>query len=42
VFSRFTRFAMGDGSKIRFWHDVWHRDQALMVAVSGVIQDSLP
>jgi hypothetical protein len=24
VFSRFTRFAMGDGSKIRFWHDVWH------------------
>jgi hypothetical protein len=22
-FSRCTRFEVGDGSKINFWHDVW-------------------
>jgi hypothetical protein len=31
-FSRFTRFVVGDGSKISFWHDLWCRDTALKVA----------
>ena len=28
-FSRFVKFEVGDGSKIRFWHDVWCGDQTL-------------
>lgn len=28
VFSHPTRFVMGDGSKICFWHDAWHGDQS--------------
>lgn len=28
-FYRFIRFDVGDGSKIKFWYDVWCRDQAL-------------
>jgi len=28
-FSSHTIFEVGDGSKIRFWHDVWCRDQTL-------------
>jgi hypothetical protein len=31
-FSRFTRFVVGDGSKISFWHDLWCGDTALKVA----------
>jgi hypothetical protein len=31
-FSRFTRFVVGDGSKISFWRDLWCRDTALKVA----------
>lgn len=31
IFSH-TRFEMGDGSKIRFWHDVWHGEKALKEA----------
>jgi hypothetical protein len=31
-FSRFTRFVVGDGSKIIFWHDLWCGDTALKVA----------
>jgi hypothetical protein len=30
--SSHIRFAIGDGSKIRFWHDVWCKDHALKVA----------
>jgi len=33
-FSRFTRFVVGDGSKISFWHDLWCEDMALKVAFS--------
>lgn len=29
VFYRHTRFMVGDGSRIRFWHDIWHGDRAL-------------
>lgn len=28
-FYRFIRFDVGDGSKIKFWYDVWCGDQAL-------------
>lgn len=31
-FSRFTKFVVGDGSKISFWHDLWCGDTALKVA----------
>jgi hypothetical protein len=31
-FSRFTRFIVGDGSKISFWHDLWCGDTTLKVA----------
>jgi hypothetical protein len=31
-FSSFTRFVMGDGSRISFWHDLWHGDTTLKVA----------
>jgi hypothetical protein len=29
VFSRFVRYKVGDGSKIRFWHDLWYGDRPL-------------
>jgi hypothetical protein len=29
VFSRFVRFEVGDGSKIRFWQHIWCDDQTL-------------
>jgi hypothetical protein len=35
-FSRFTRFEVGGGSKIRFWHDVCCGDQTLTVAFSEI------
>ena len=28
-FSKFTRFVVGDGDRIRFWEDLWWGDQAL-------------
>jgi len=31
-FSHYTRFVVGDGSKISFWHDLWFGDIALKVA----------
>jgi hypothetical protein len=31
-FSRFTRFVVGYGSKISFWHDLWCRDTTLKEA----------
>jgi hypothetical protein len=31
-FSRYTRFIVGDGSKISFWHDLWCGDTVLKVA----------
>jgi hypothetical protein len=30
-FSRFTKFEAGDGSKIKFWHNVWCGDQTVKV-----------
>ena len=30
-FSKFTRFVIGDGEKIRFWEDLWWGDQPLGV-----------
>ena len=30
-FSLHTRFVAGDGSRIRFWEDLWWRDQPLCV-----------
>jgi hypothetical protein len=32
--SRYTRFHVGDGSKINFWHGMWCEDQSLKVALS--------
>jgi hypothetical protein len=29
LFSKFIRFEVGDGIRIRFWHDVWCGDQPL-------------
>jgi hypothetical protein len=29
LFSKFIRFEVGDGTRIRFWHDVWCGDQPL-------------
>jgi hypothetical protein len=26
---RFFRYEVGDGTNIRFWHDLWHEDQPL-------------
>jgi hypothetical protein len=31
-FSSHTRFEVGDGSKVRFWHDLWCGDMALKEA----------
>jgi hypothetical protein len=33
-FCSHTKFDMGDGSKIRFWHDLWRGDLALKEAFS--------
>jgi hypothetical protein len=30
-FSSHTRFEVGDGSKIRFWHDKWYGDRSLRI-----------
>lgn len=35
-FSRFTRFAVGDGSWISFWHNLWCGNTALKVAFSAL------
>jgi hypothetical protein len=35
-FSRFTRFVVGDGSKISFWHDLWCGNTALKVAFAAL------
>jgi hypothetical protein len=32
MFSNHTRFQVRDGSKIKFWHDLWHRDKAIKEA----------
>jgi hypothetical protein len=34
VFSRFVRYEVGDGTKIRFWHDLWCGDQPLKESFS--------
>jgi hypothetical protein len=31
-FSSFTRFVVGDGTKISFWYDLWCGDTTLKVA----------
>jgi hypothetical protein len=31
-FSSYTRFVVGDETRISFWHDLWCGDMALMVA----------
>jgi hypothetical protein len=36
VFSRFIRFEMEDGSKIRFWYDLWCGGQPLKEAFLGL------
>ena len=35
-FQRFFKFDPSDGSKIRFWDDVWCGDRALKEAFSGL------
>jgi hypothetical protein len=29
LFSKFIKFEVGDGTQIRFWHDIWCGDQPL-------------
>jgi hypothetical protein len=36
-FSKFVRYEVGDGSKVRFWHDVWCGEQPLKFSFSGII-----
>jgi hypothetical protein len=36
-FYRFIRFDMGDGSKIKFFHEVWCRDQDFEGRFLGVV-----
>lgn len=31
-FSKLVRFEVGDGSRIKFWYDVWCENQTLKVA----------
>jgi hypothetical protein len=33
VFYSHSRFVVGDGSKIKLWHDIWCEDQALKVTL---------
>jgi hypothetical protein len=40
VFSRFIRFEVRDGSKTRFWYDVWHGDQTLKATFSDLFSIS--
>jgi len=32
VFSRFVTYEVGDGSKVRFWHDLWCVEQSLKIS----------
>jgi hypothetical protein len=35
-FSCFVIYEVGDGSKIKFWHDLWCRDQSLKARFSNL------
>ena len=37
-FSRFIKFGVGDGSHIRFWHDIWCGEQSLKEAFPELFQ----
>ncbi len=37
VFYNFTSVEVGDGSRTRFWHDLWWGDRPLKESFSGVI-----
>jgi hypothetical protein len=37
-FSSFTRFVVGDGTKINCWHDLWCGDMALKVACPALFR----
>jgi hypothetical protein len=30
--SKFVRYEVGDGSKVRFWHDLWCGEQPLNIS----------
>jgi hypothetical protein len=36
AFKSFTRFVVGDGTRISFWHDLWCRETVLKVALPGL------
>jgi hypothetical protein len=36
VFSRFVIYEVGDGSKVRFWHDLWCGEQSLKISYSDL------
>jgi hypothetical protein len=38
VFLRFIKFGVGDGSRIRFWHDIWCGEQPLKEAFPDFFQ----
>ena len=37
-FSKFNRFVVGDGEKIRFWEDLWWGDQPLGVQYPRILR----
>ena len=38
MFSKFIGFEVGDGTRIRFWHDVWCGDQPLKESFPGLFR----
>jgi hypothetical protein len=36
TFKGFTRFEVGDGTRVSFWHDLWCGDLALKIAFPGL------
>jgi hypothetical protein len=32
VFSKFVRYEVGDGYKVRFWHDLWFGEQPVKIS----------
>jgi hypothetical protein len=37
VLSKFVRYEVGDGSKVRFWHDLWCEDQPLKISYPDLL-----
>jgi hypothetical protein len=40
-FSRFVRYELGNGYKVRFWHDLWCGEQPLKVSYPNLFSFAL-